>query len=216
MSDFPAEILSSGSVFEYEPDVLGRKTLYIRTKYSPVCKETREICKQFGLFLHLKMEEETGEKGYVSITDFAGMTMSNVDIKLVLSTMEVVDVFPPFCILFVCVNIPFILKSLVKSVVYLIPTDHTKGLIFPDKKQLEQVVLIENMPDFLGGTRMRPYMGKQVVPEGCLTFREQFDKLIEDNKDCEFIADPPLMLSKVDKESICQVTQYYEGLFSKF
>jgi len=221
MSDFASEIISSGSVFEYEPDVLGRKTLYFRMKYAPACKETREITKQLFSYIHFKMEEESGEKGYVCINDFAGGSISNVDMKLAFSSIEVTEVFPHSCVVFIAVNVPFFLKGAVKSVMYMLPGDQMKGVYVLNQDQLPQVIPVENLPDFLGGTSKRPYSGNELVPEGCVTLKEQFDKLLTDEsnqEDDKFVirSESAVMFpEKTDKNTASRVEKYYHDLFSQ-
>lgn len=173
-SDFAAEPYSFGSFFEYEPDRLGRKTIYIRMKYSPACKETREISIQFMLYQNFKRQNQCGETEYITIHDFRGMTMNNIDLKFIPRAMDLLEVFPLASPLAVAVNFPPAIRVIFNGFLYAIPVDQRKGILIVNQEQLQEVVAIENLPDFLGGTCIKPYYGETLVPEGCHPMREHF------------------------------------------
>jgi len=183
-SDFAYETYSHGAVFDYLPDVLGRKTYYLRLKYADSSKELRAVNRQFGLFMGLRQEEESGEQGCVMIMDMAGASLTNnVDTKLAILNRDMSDIFPPFNVLAIAVNVPFLLRSMIKTALFLLPVDMRKGFLVLTTEELTQIIPAENLPDFLGGTSKRPYSGDEVVPKGTLTFKEMFDRLMVDDVD---------------------------------
>ena len=170
--DFPSEYFSTGSFFEYEPDRLGRKTVYIRMKYGPACKETREIGFQWMLFKHFKLQEECGEKGYIGINDFTGMTMKNLDLKAMPKAMEIMEAFPLASQLAVGVNLPTAIRMILNTFLYALPVDQRKAILLINPQQVQEVVAVENLPDYLGGTCTRRYSGQEMIPKGCMPLRD--------------------------------------------
>jgi len=222
LNDFIVEPFASGAFFEYLPDIHGRKTFYIRTKYSVNLKEVREVSRQFSLYLTLKMEEEAGEKGYVIVNDLAGASMANFDPKMAIVNRDMTDIFPPFHTLLVMVNVPFLLRGIAKTLFVFIPSEMRKGFLILTEEQLQQVIPSENLPDILGGTCKRPYKGSEVVPKGCLTIKEQFERLtvdengnfIHDFKDGKRI-NPVFMFPTMNKETADRMTKVYENVFTE-
>lgn len=215
--DFAAEAFMVGSLFRYEADRLGRMTLYSQMKYSPACKETRELSKQFALYRHLKMEEESGDKGFICVNDFAGLTMANVDLKLIKAALEMRLVFPNSVQLFICVNVHFAIRGFFNSVKYAMPVEERKGFLMMSPLQLQEVIPIENIPDFLGGTCQIKYKGPEVVPQGCQGIKENLITLFKhhrDNNNNQTRKDCPVMIPDIlDQETLVRVCQYYAQLF---
>jgi hypothetical protein len=163
---------SLGSLFQYEPDKLGRKTMYVRMKYSPSCKETRDISLQWMLYQNLQMGESCRDTGFININDFAGVSFTHLDMRLLTRGMEVFDIFPMASCLSIAVNLPFFLRSLIKGFQYAFPSANRRGLLILNKEELREVVHLESLPDFLGGTCRRLYCGQHLVPQGSLSIKE--------------------------------------------
>jgi len=211
-----SEVYSVGTIFKYEPDRLGRPTIYCRSRFSPSCKETRQLSLQLGCFMQLWMEEISGENGFISIADFAGMTMANVDLGLQKEAMNVMRVFPLSMKLIIFVNVPFALRWVIHSLMLFLPAEHRKGCLILSQEQLQEVVSIENIPEFLGGTCKKPYSGQEMVPKGALPFKEFFKQRAQEQDEIDQNGNEiksPIKL-KLDKESVPKVVDYYEKLLS--
>jgi len=211
-----SEIYSVGTIFKYEPDRLGRPTIYFRSRFSPSCKETRQMSLQLGCFMQLWMEEISREDGYICINDFAGMTMANVDFGIHKETMNMMRMLPLSMKLIIFVNVPFALRWVINSLKLFLPAEHKKGFLILSQEQLQEVIPIENIPDFLGGTCKKPYSGQEMVPKGALPIKEFFKQLAEEqdeiNQNGNGIKSPVKL--KLDKESVPKVVDYYEKLVS--
>jgi len=215
-TDLFAEVYSVGTFFKYEPDKFGRTVYYSKGRYSAACKDTRDLSRQLGMYVNLMMEEESGDKGFIVVSDCSGMSMANVDLKLASANMEIMEVFPNSCALFVCVNVPTFLRYIINSLMYLLPEEKRKGVLIIPQEQLPEVIPLENIPDFLGGTCTKPYNGPDMVPEGCVPLREQFKKFVKSKDVDEIIPEndkhnSPLML-QFDTETMLRTVQYYEKL----
>ena len=221
-SDFASEVYSTGSCFRYERDKLGRLTLFMRMKYAPACKETRDLSIQFATYIHYKMERDSGDKPYVCINDYAGTTKANFDIALFHKSMEMIDVFPNSVALFICVNFSFSVRVLFNGLIYLLPESHKKGIrILSSPEDLQQIIPIENLPDFLGGTCTKLYRGQEMVPEGCVSFKEGLMSLVhnmdgnnnEDNEVGPVDLNTALLLpEEIDRKTATRVVEYYSKL----
>ena len=172
-SDFPSEYYSHGSFFEYEPDKLGRRTLYVRMKYIPACKETRDISLQWVFFQHFKMQEKSGEQGYICVFDNRDISMKNIDVAATSRIMEVAEVFPFALRLSVNLNLPLAMKLIFQGGLYILPSDR-RNAVFIKEGELHEVIPTEKIPDFLNGKCQKPYSGQEVVPQGCLTPKDFF------------------------------------------
>jgi len=211
LNQFAAEVYMVGGIFKYEPDRLGRPTLYTRMKYCPSCKETRDMSLQFGSFIHLLMEENSGENGYICVNDFGDMSLSNVDLKLTRDCMELLHIFPYSAKLVVCVNVPTPVRYFINAFKGLLPVEQRTGLLIITKEQLPQVIPIENIPDFLGGKCRKPYSGQEMIPEGCLPAREAFKQFLKRNDEND--QKSPILV-RMDEKTMLRVVDYYEKLMN--
>lgn len=165
---FPAECWLGGSTFFYEPDRLGRPVLYIRLKFSPRCRETRDYTKTFAAFTFFKGDEMSDEKGYVVVYDCQGASLSNVDMDVLSFVMSLKDVFPNSVALMIAVNMPFFIRTLWNAVKFALPKEQRDVMrVLSSPAELEQFISSQNIPDFLGGSCRLPYSGIEVVPPGC-------------------------------------------------
>jgi hypothetical protein len=217
-SDFASEAFLVGSVFRYEVDRKGRRTLFSQMRFSPSCPHTREMSKQFALFLHLKMEEDSGEQGYICVNDFAGLTFNNVDFKLIKAALDMRLIFPNSAHLFICVNVPFAIRAVFNSIKYAMPPEERKGFLMITPNELQQIIDVDNIPDFLGGRCKTPYKGPGLVPKGCRSMKDNLLDLIareksNNNEDTNRKASAVMLPDSVDRETLMKVAEYYGQLF---
>jgi hypothetical protein len=215
-SDFPSEFHELGVRFEYEPNLLGGRTLYVRGKYGPVCKETREMTVQNILFQLFRWSQDTEVKGNIEIFDFAGVSYSNVDTMLLKTGIDIRNVFPNVISLVCCVNVPTAVRFLINGVRLTLPNEHRKALQVFSLNELERIVHRESLPDFLGGTCKRVYEGKEAVPQGSVSIRKMCEaRLIENNNQNQtpkMKTASPIIMPPMDSKTMERVVSYYEKL----
>ena len=209
-SDFPSELYSQGIFFEYEPDLLGRNTMYVRSKYNPSCKETREMHIQLLMYLLFKLSEDSQRgKGHTIIVDYSGVSVSNLDLILLKQGLDIPHVFPNCIPLVVAVNIPLFGRILLRTLRKAFSEEHQKLLQVISHEELPQFVDPENIPDFLGGTSKRPYSGPDHVPQGCLSLKEMFEEFVQ-TEDGEVVPNKSaLMFSALDVKTANRVVDYF-------
>lgn len=221
-SDLPSEFYSIGQCFKYEEDKLGRPTLYSRAGQAVNFRELKEMGKQVALYIHYKMIRDSGEQGYICVTDFEGAEVGDVDIGAITDSMELLSVFPNSVPMFICVNLPYAVRMLLNSVLYMMPEHQKKNLvILSSPEELQEIIAVEKIPDFLGGTCSRPYQGKELVPHGCRSAKEMFESLINDlnsnenNNEVKVVksVDSSLMLpDKLDRATAKRLIDKFEEL----
>lgn len=216
-SDFPAEIYSIGGMFVYEPDRLGRKTLYFRCKFSPVCKETQESSIQSLLYHHFQLSEfdETGN-GYITVADFSGVGISNIDFTVLKAVINMSNIFPNSVPLIIAVNVPTAIRYAINGIKSVFPGDHGKALQILTLEQVHQVIDPTNIPPFLGGSCKKPFEGPECVPKGCLTMRERLTSLLpgsQNNNADSMNESLSIIMPAMDVKSVDRILAYYQGLF---
>lgn len=197
---FPAECYQGGSAFFYQPDRIGRPVLYIRLKFSPKCRETRDYTKAFTAYTFFKGDEMSDDRGYVVVYDCQGASWSNVDMDVFSFVMSLNDVFPHSVSLMISVNTPFFIRTLWNAFKYALPKEQRDIMrILSSPTELEEFIPSENIPDFLGGKCPLPYSGVEVVPSGCPPL-EEFARLQASG------------CTDVDEESLERIVKYYQKL----
>ena len=222
--DLPSEFFSTGHLFKYEEDKLGRPTLYSRAGRAANVRQLKEMGKQIGLYIQYKMTRDSGEKGHICISDFEGAEVGDIDVGAITGSMELLSVFPNSVSMMICVNIPHAVRTLLNSVLYMMPEHQKKCLvILSSPEELQEVIDIDKIPDFLGGTCSRPYKGQELVPHGCRSAREMFGSMIKDlksndnenNNEVEIVksVDSALMLpDKIDRATAKQLIDQFEEM----
>jgi hypothetical protein len=213
-SDFAAEFFIAGVRFEYEPDRLGRKTIYTRVKYGAICKETRQLAIQSMLYYYLRLAETSDEKGTTTIVDFADASVNNIDLVLMKTAADFSNIFPNCVSLMVQVNMPYAIKFVVKTVMLAMPSETRKAMLFLNQEELQEIVDPANLPDFLGGTCQRPYCGPELVPKNCSRMMDSLMRFVKETD--ENNNDPsktlPLLLPLMDRKTVERIWQYYMRL----
>lgn len=197
---FPAEVYQVGAVFEYEPDALGRSTLYVRMKCSPRIPELVDAIKHYVSFLIWKIDQKSREKGWIVITDFDGSSFSRWDLEFARYFVILLkNYFPTGMQLKLCLDIGIIWRGLWFMMKDVLPKRFRDILLFMPRDKLTDYVNIENIPRFLGGSCARPFNGLPVVPPGApsgmdfaekalrlrrsdFNFQPILDKILQDNQ----------------------------------
>ena len=165
-SHFPREVLALGSTFLYEPDLAGRKTLYIRCKFNCNIKELDEFKYTFVAYKLFRAAEEAGEAGFTLVTDFSETPWSRVQLSWFNFFLEVANHFPYAISVNLSVNLPAICQGAFKIFKYALPADTRSKIQMISRDQLTQYIDIHNIPPFLGGKCQTAYSGPLVVLKG--------------------------------------------------
>lgn len=170
--------------------------------------------------------EETGDKGFISVVDCEGMSLSNLNLGMMSFMNELTSSNPNASHLDLIVNLPHDLTSVMKGILWMLPEETKKGIQFIDRSQLTDFIPKENIPDFLGGTCNRPYCGREVVPKGCLSMREVMNLVLNENsslRENEFVdansniiisESPVLWPQGMTENQWRSVIEYHERMFS--
>ncbi|XP_074596210.1 motile sperm domain-containing protein 2-like [Brevipalpus obovatus] len=172
LTDFPSDLYRLGSFFIYQTDKLGHPIIYVRPKHFRRHKLLRPELVKFGISVGTRLEAQT-PNGIVSVIDFRGMSISNVDLeimRIIIST--IMNHFPLFIQKIYVVNLPSFLKMISTMLINIIPSRSRSNITFISQNELIKYIDEDKIPDFLGGKCTVPYKGDLVVPPGCPTFLE--------------------------------------------
>ena len=132
--------------------------MIFRVKINKKIKEWIDICKKFIIYLFERVDREQDENKLTLIFDCAGGGLSNVDTDLLSFIISLLRNYYPMILNTVLVHeLPWILNFVLKLVHSWLPQDQ-RELIDPiTKKELNDYVDPDQLPDFLDGTCDLPY-----------------------------------------------------------
>ena len=162
---FPIEVALLGSVFIYEPDLNGRKVLYMRYKYNNVIKEVYDMKTRIIAYILITADDESGEDGFSLVIDMLGISWSNLELGILSFFHQMSQNFPFSIALSLFVDLPFFCQATFNVFRYAFPPDVRPSVLAISRDQLSQYVDIKNIPPFLGGTCPVPFSGPSVVPK---------------------------------------------------
>lgn len=169
--DFPKEFYNVGGVFPYAPDELGNTVIYVRAKlYDKKLSCIQEIFRHYFIHIANRVDEERDGRGWSILFDCSGTGMANMDINMLLFMLN--DVVPhlPKGLNYVLVyELPWLLSKIVNGAVAVLPSDLKKLVKTASKKDINNWVSQESLPDFMGGTCDINYRRS---PKGCKSFDE--------------------------------------------
>ena len=132
--------------------------MIFRVKINKKIKEWVETCKKFIIYLFELVDREQDKNRLTLIFDCTGGGLSNVDTDLLSFIISLLRNYYPMILntVLVC-ELPWILNFVLKLVHSWLPQDQ-RELIHPiTKKELNDFVDSDQLPDFLGGTCDLPY-----------------------------------------------------------
>ncbi|XP_053210657.1 motile sperm domain-containing protein 2-like [Panonychus citri] len=173
-TDFPSEFYKSGGLFNYQPDLLGKPTLYMRAKFMHKVAELDAPFKDFMAYKINEIDESCGKMAsWTIIIDCAEIGWANVCIDMLRYLISIMSNYFPLGLKQVIVlDIPWILDAIRKMISSMLPEEALKVVTFTSRKKLPDFVDPKNSPDFVCGTCTVPY---DQVPSGCKSFDELTD-----------------------------------------
>lgn len=167
---FPAEFYFIGALFDYEPDLEGNFTIYIRVKYilrcGPLVPHAISWASKFFYDLDIKLQGAF----YTVLIDFQGCGLKNAEFEFIWHAINVMRTYLPACLKqILIIDLPKIFKFGWAIVKKLVPESERSILVFISRPEIFNYIAKENVPDFLGGSCSRPNQGPPMVPEGCPT-----------------------------------------------
>lgn len=180
--DFPKEFYNVGGVFPYAPDELGNTVIYVRAKlYDKKLSCIQEVFRHYLIHIANRVDEERDGRGWSIIFDCSGTGMSNMDVNMLLFMLnDVVPHLPKGLNYVLIYELPWLLSKIVNGAVSVLPNDYRKLVKTASKKDINNWVAQESLPDFMGGTCDINYRRS---PKGCRSFEEMADELKWTEKD---------------------------------
>ena len=163
--EIPREIYVMAPLFEYYPDKKGRKMFYVRVKmHRKVALLEERIKKSFMNYIEQLDIAANCEYGINLVFDMTGSGFSNADLDLLFFILPSIRKHYPNAVKYVYVlGLPWILNSLAQFALALIPSDTAKKVRFLTQTQFHNVMPVDKIPDFLGGSATRNY---RRIPRG--------------------------------------------------
>jgi len=183
---FPREYYQIGGVFTYGKDLNGSQMIILRVKVNKKISEWADLLKKYIVFLIEREDLRYAAKennGVCVVFDCNGAGVSNVDIDLLSFIVQTLRDYYPTLLKSVLVHeLPWILQYVFKLVQTWLPKEHQKLLHLISKKELQDYVAAEELPDFMGGNNSLSY---RIVPKNAPTAQEIADKVGMKKKDVD-------------------------------
>ena len=148
-------------------DKTDARLMIFRVKLSKKLKECLELTKKFIVDLFEIVDREKDNNKLTLIFDCTDAELSNVDNDLLMFIISLLRNYYPIILNTVLVyELPSILNYVLKLVHSWLPEDHQKCIDVITKKELNDYVEVDQLPDFLDGTCHLPYT---IVPKNVLS-----------------------------------------------
>jgi len=165
---FPSEFYESGGVFQYENDLNGLPTLWIRVFTIPNIPEFQKTFEKLFRHMLFKVDELAYGNGYCVILDFTATSASSfryLHFNLLRNfTTTIVNYFPVGPDYAIVYGLPRILKTGWNIVRYLIPEKRRNLIRFVYGEEIFEQIDRASVPRYLRGTCSRSY---KTAPARC-------------------------------------------------
>lgn len=180
--DFPQEFYNLGGVFPYAPDLLGNTVIYIRAKlYDKKLTCIQELFQRYVMHIVNRVDNERDGRGWSMVFDCSGLGMANMDVNMLLFMLnEVIPHLPKGLNYVLIYELPWLLSKIVNTTIACLPSEYKKLAKTASKKDINNWIAKEALPDFMGGTCDINYRRS---PKGSRTFDELATTLQLNEKD---------------------------------
>lgn len=128
-----------------------------------------------------KIDQISGERGYVVVMDVSGAGLKNVDLGMARFLIKIIRKYFPESLKCVIVyNLPFILKGLIPIVKFMLGEKYAKMLKTANGEELFNYIDRENVPKYLGGNCTKDFTEP---PEECKLKAEELAHLYDMSSD---------------------------------
>lgn len=184
--DFPKEFYNLGGVFPYAEDLLGNTVIYVRAKlYDKKLTCIQELFQHYIIHIANRVDNERDGRGWSIIFDCSGTGMANMDVNMLLFMLnEVIPHLPKGLNYVLIYELPWLLSKIVNTTIACLPSEYKKLAKTASKKDINNWVAKESMPDFMGGTCDINY---RRAPKNARSFEEMAEKLKLSEKDLNAI-----------------------------
>ena len=170
---FPREYYEMGNIFSYGEDLNGAKMIILRVKANKRIGDWTELLKKYIVFLIEKESirfEKNENKGVCIVFDCNGAGITNVDIDLLSFIVQTLRDYYPSLLQSVVVNeLPWVLQYVFKLVQTWLPKEQQQMLHLVNKKDINQYIAVQQLPDFMGGTNPDSY---RICPKTALSAQD--------------------------------------------
>lgn len=110
------------------------------------------------------------ERGWAIVFDTRGAGLAQVDFDMLIFLFKTIKQYYPWGLKYIAVyELPWILQSGWKIAQKILPEDATRLIQFHNKESIQQIIPVDHLPDFMGGTCQVDY---KAVPQGCRSSEE--------------------------------------------
>jgi len=175
---FPQQFYQIGGVFTYGKDLNGAQMIILRVRVNKKISEWTDLLKKYIVSLIEKEDlryAANENNGVCIVFDCNGAGITNVDIDLLSFIVSTLRDYYPTLLKSVLVNeLPWVLQYVFKLVQTWLPKEHQKLIHLISKKDINDYVTEEELPDFMGGTNQLSYRS---LPKNAPTAQEIGDKM---------------------------------------
>lgn len=179
--EIPLEVYQMGPVFRFMDDPEGRSMLYVRCKMHRKIPEIEDrIRKSFINYVEKIDAKANREFGFNIVFDMNGSGYANVDLDMLFFIITTIRKYYPNGNKYTYIlGLPWILNSVAKFALALIPSDTARKVKFLSLTEFHQLLPSHCIPDFLGGTCIEPYRKIPIGAKDCITLGKELYGLNE-------------------------------------
>lgn len=196
---FPTEFYQVGGIYLYKEDIHGNVILHIRIRLFQKVEGILDLLKKFSIYLMYQADELAAAKGpdygWVLLFDCSEAGIANADIDManfVSSTLR--NYFPSGQKYVLVYKLPWLLNAVKTLIFAMLPSYVKRKIKFCDGKSLTDLIPIENLPDYMGGTG--GYEQYRLHPKDTMSTEELVRK----------------GLMPMSEEQLTKVNQYFDKL----
>ncbi|XP_054166034.1 motile sperm domain-containing protein 2-like [Oppia nitens] len=162
-NDFPEEYYRSGSIITYGRDKNDAKIIIVRANIHKKVNEWSDIMKKFFIYQIEKIDFFNDGKGVTLILDCTAIGIGNLDLDLLQFIVTSFSSYYPKLFDAILIHeLPYLLQYVFKLVQSWLPEDDQKFFHLTQKKNLNNFVSDQQLPDFMNGTNPDSYT---IVPQ---------------------------------------------------
>lgn len=150
---FPKEIWELNAIEIYGKDKSGRVIQWEAIRNQRTFKEINVLVRQFVVHTMERVDRQSGETGFILVTDANGGGLANVDLDLAKFKIAAIDNYPLGMKAMYIVDQPWLLSAIIRIIIGLMSEKLKKLINFCKGSELLDIMDSQYIPTTLKGTR---------------------------------------------------------------
>ncbi|XP_054163780.1 uncharacterized protein LOC128961555 [Oppia nitens] len=150
---FPKELVHIFGYEKFSRDTDGRVVGWIAGSRYKKIGQFSPLIYQYGFYVVEMIDRMAGNKGWTVVADHHGAGLANVDMNLFYMGLEALKYYPMGFKLMINIDLPWLLNSIIKFCLTLLPKSLHQSLVFIKRNQLTNYININDIPVPYGGVR---------------------------------------------------------------